>query len=132
MKAKVWLAEIIRNLSIDRRNKEKEEESLELVIQIGFQLVAHSYSNPENLALYAEAVTIISKCLAALPPRDREIIRRYVMLNEPAAQIAKSLGMSASNVYVRVARAIRKLRRPELSRLLISKDGWGNVELIIE
>lgn len=132
LKPRVWLAEITRNLCIDRRNKEKEEESLEYLIQMGLQIAAHPYSNPENLALYAEAITIISKCLAALPSRDREIVRRFIMLNEPAAQIAKSLGMSTSNVYVRAYRAIRMLRHPRLSELLVVKEKGYYVELILE
>lgn len=118
LKVKVWLAEIIRNLCFDHRNKEKKEESLELLIETGLQLVAHPYSDPENLVLYNDGIAFISRYLATLPPRDEEIVRRLVMLNEPAAEIAKSLGMSRSNVYVRANRVIRKLRHPMFNRLV--------------
>jgi RNA polymerase sigma factor (sigma-70 family) len=132
LKVKGWLAEIIRNLCFDDRNKDKEEESLELLLQTGFQVVAHPYSNPENWALYADAITIISKGLTALPPFDREIVKRFIMLDEPATKIAKSLGISSSTVYVRAYRAIRKLRHPAFSRLLLARDGQQSFGLILE
>ncbi len=122
LKAKVWLAEIIRNLCIDRRNKEGEE-SLELLAEGGFQMIAHPFSNPENLVLHADAIVIISRCLSDLPFRDREIVRGLFLLDETPAELAQRLGMSRSNVYVRVDRAIRKLRHPARSRLLVIEDG---------
>lgn len=131
LKAKVWLAEIIRNLCRDHRNK-KEEESLELLTEGGLQIVAHPFSNPENLVLYADAIAIISRCLALLPPRDREIVRGLFLLDEPVAELAKRLGMSRSNVYVSVGRALRRLRHPASSRLLGVKvgDEW-DIELVL-
>ena len=132
LKVKGWLAEIIRNLCFDDRNKEKEKESLELLLQTGSQVVAHPHSNPEHWASYADAVALISKSLAALPPLDREIVKRFIMLDEPATKIAKSLGISASTVYVRAYRAIRKLRHPALSRPLVIRDGQQSYGLILD
>jgi DNA-directed RNA polymerase specialized sigma24 family protein len=40
LKARAWLAEIVRNVCIDRRNKQKEEESLEALMHDGFQVIA--------------------------------------------------------------------------------------------
>ena len=132
LQVKGWLAEIVRNLCFDHRNKGNEEASLELLQQTGFQVVAHPYSNPENWAMYADAITIISKGLATLPPLDRDIVKRFIMSGEPATKIAKDLGMSTSNVYVRAHRAIRKLRHPAFSRLLLARDGQQSFGLILE
>ena len=46
----------------------------------------------------------------ALAEPDREIIVRKFYLGQPSKEIAKALGMSASNVDVRTHRAVAKLR----------------------
>jgi RNA polymerase sigma factor (sigma-70 family) len=118
LKAKAWLSEITRNLCIDYQSKEKDA-SLERLMEEGYQIVAHPYSNPENALFYTDAVALISKSLARLSLREREIVRRYIMEGEPGLQVAKSLGISASTLYVVAHRTIRKLRHPSVVRPLI-------------
>ncbi len=133
LKARAWLAEIVRNVCIDCRNNRKEEESLDLLMQTGYQVIAPPYQRPENWALLVDALALIEKCLGSLSSRDREIVRRYVMLGEPAAGVANDLGISKTTLYTATYRAIAKLRHPHLSRPLTVKGIYGeSVGLVLD
>lgn len=130
LKARAWLAEITRNLCIDYQKKEKNE-SLEGLMEAGYQLIAHPYSNPENGALYADAVALISICLAELSPREREIVHCVIMEDQPTTQVARNLGISTATLYVAKHRALRKLRHPSISSSLRIPYPLGDSRLIL-
>lgn len=122
LKVQVWLGEITRNVSIDLRKKQKEEESLELLMETGLQVMARPYDRPENVLLRRDVISIMEKCLDTLSPREKEIIKRVFMLEQPMSQIATDLGISRPTLSVALYRAILKLRNPRNSRLFLTSD----------
>ncbi len=120
LKIKFWLSEIIRNTCINTLRRHNEEESLEVLMQTGLQLIARSYDLPENAVLRAYATSMISNCLNTLSARDRKIVTRFVMLGHRVTDIAKDMGISRRTVYVTTDRVLRSFRHPRISRNLIS------------
>ena len=57
-----------------------------------------------------EAARQVRRAVAALPPRDREVIVLHYLEHRATAQIGQLLGISANAVEVRLYRARRKLR----------------------
>jgi RNA polymerase sigma factor (sigma-70 family) len=118
LNARAWLAEITRNLCYDAQKREKPV-SLESLLEAGYSPLAHPYSNPEDRALYVDAMATLSDCVNSLSPHERVAIARCLINGEAACDVAKSLGMSRSALYVCTHRALRKLRHPKYTRRLV-------------
>ena len=70
-----------------------------------------SDSAPADQDTLADEVALeVRAAVAALPPRDREVIVLFYLEHKPAAQIAEILGASLNAIEVRLHRARTKLR----------------------
>lgn len=74
---------------------------------------------PDGILRGKELERDINKVLHTLPPKYEEVIRRVVMGGEREAEVAKSLGVSTSEINRRKLKALRLLRHPSCSRKLV-------------
>jgi RNA polymerase sigma factor (sigma-70 family) len=102
-----WIFSIARNTLIDyyRTNKVKQQVSLDEAIEVP----SRDLSPQEEVEKKAEQ-ECLRGCLSRLPEDDQEIIRLKFAGEFNNRQIAKMLGLSESNVGVRLFRAVKKLR----------------------
>lgn len=102
-----WIFSIARNTLIDyyRTNKARQRVSLDEAIE----MPSRGLSPQEEVEKKAEQ-ECLRGCLSRLPEDDQEIIRLKFAAEFNNRQIAKMLGLSESNVGVRLFRAVRKLR----------------------
>ena len=64
----------------------------------------------DRLTLETEAGLRVRSAVAALPPRDREVVVLYYLEGRPVAETAEALGVSPGAVEVRLHRARQRLR----------------------
>lgn len=81
--------------------------------------VADSSASPEDLAVRNCVTRELTTYLARLQPQDREIIERIYWWHQKHIEVAVALGISASRVSQRRARALQRLRE------MITADGYG-------
>ncbi len=103
-----WVFSIARNVVIDhyrvrgrRRTVSLEEREVD---------VASSDPPPDEVAIRSEERRQVKALVAQLPSEDQEIISLKFGSGLNNRQIAKTLGLSESNVGTRLYRAVRKLR----------------------
>jgi RNA polymerase sigma factor (sigma-70 family) len=101
-----WIFSIARNALIDyyRTNKTSQQVPLEAV-----EMPSHELPPQEQLEKKAEQ-ECLRGCLSRLSEDDQEMIRLKFAAEFNNRQIAKMLGLSESNVGVRLFRAVKKLR----------------------
>jgi len=101
-----WIFAIARNTVIDyfRVNKNSRTSPLE-----GIQVEMESAS-PEEEVIRSEEDKILKKCIARLSASEQEIISLKFGAEFTNRQIAKTVGLSESNVGVIIYRTVRKLR----------------------
>ena len=102
-----WIFSIARNTMIDyyRTNKMRQQVSLDEAVE----MPSREPSPQEEVEKKAEQ-EYLKGCLSRLPEDDQEIIRLKFAGEFNNRQIAKMLGLSESNVGVRLFRAVKKLR----------------------
>ena len=102
-----WIFSIARNTLIDyyRTNKTRQQVALDEAIE----MPSRELSPHEEAEKKAEQ-DYLKDCLSKLPEDDQEIIRLKFAGEFNNRQIAKMLGLSESNVGVRLFRAVKKLR----------------------
>jgi len=102
-----WIFSIARNTLIDyyRTNKMRQQVDLDEAVEVP----SREPSPQEEVEKKAEQ-ECLRECLARLPEGDREIIQLKFAGEFNNRQIAKMLGLSESNVGVRLFRAVKKLR----------------------
>ena len=102
-----WIFSIARNTLIDyyRTNKVKMQVSLDEAIE-----TPSKEPSPQDEAEKKAEHECIRGCLSRLPEDDQELIRLKFAGEFNNRQIAKILGLSESNVGVRLFRAVKKLR----------------------
>jgi RNA polymerase sigma-70 factor (ECF subfamily) len=104
--ASTWIFTIARNLRIDqlRRQSNKPYEDLETVelesdMPLGSTVVEQH-----------EVIARVTKALEALPPEQREVVRLSFVLDQPHAEISKTLGIPLGTVKSRLRLAYDRLR----------------------
>ena len=102
-----WIFSIARNTLIDyyRTNKSRQQVSLDEAIEMPSRELP-----PQEEAEKKAEQECLRGCLSKLPEDDQEIIRLKFAAEFNNRQIAKMLGLSESNVGVRLFRAVKKLR----------------------
>lgn len=102
-----------RHLLAQRRSVARESHPAELsedsALELGRWLVADDTS-PSNRLHQRERLERVMGALAALSPRDREVLVMRHLEQLPAAEIAEALGITAGAVEVRLFRALVRLR----------------------
>ena len=102
-----WIFSIARNTIIDYYRTSSKRRSLPL--DEAFEVSVDEVSPQEDMENKAEKECLM-KSLAKLSSWDQEIIRLKFTAELSNRQIAKMLGLSESNVGVRLFRAIKRLR----------------------
>jgi RNA polymerase sigma factor (sigma-70 family) len=102
-----WIFTIARNTLIDyfRTSKAKQLVPLDDAVDI-----ASSGPSPQEQAEQMAEQACLRQCLSRLSEEDQEIVRLKFAAEFNNRQIAKILGLSESNVGVRLFRAVKKLR----------------------
>ena len=77
-------------------------------------------ASPEQALHRQQLVRLLLEAIDYLPPTYREVVRLRDLDERPAAEVARELHISRSNVAVRLHRAHRLLRQ-RLVRLLVSR-----------
>ena len=99
-----WLFGIARNASLDELRRRKRSAPLHA------DHADEDAPAPEEEAELAVRRTTVRAALAALPPRDRELVALKFHGGLSNAELAAVLGTSESNAGTRVHRAVMKLR----------------------
>ncbi|HTN23756.1 MAG TPA: sigma-70 family RNA polymerase sigma factor [Solirubrobacteraceae bacterium] len=99
-----WLFGIARNAALDELRRRRRSAPL-----VG-ELPDEDASAPDEEADLAVRRTTVRAALAALPPRERELVALKFHGGLSNAELATVLGTSESNAGTRVHRAVMKLR----------------------
>jgi RNA polymerase sigma factor (sigma-70 family) len=99
-----WLFAIARNAALDELRRRRRSAPL-----VG-ELSDVTAPAPDEEADLAVRRTTVRAALAALPPRDRELVALKFHGGLTNADLAAVLGTSKSNAATRVHRAVTKLR----------------------
>jgi RNA polymerase sigma-70 factor (ECF subfamily) len=96
--------------------------------------VRDSGSNPEQAAIRQENQQIAVTVLRSIAPRDREVLIRFYLWEQPAEQICTEMGLSDTQFRLLKSRA--KARFGELGRRKVTKrlvpfpeNNWGELPL---
>ena len=76
-------------------------------------------SNPEQTAIRAENHEIAARVLKSISPRDREILIRFYLWEQPAEQVCAEMGLTDTQFRLLKSRA--KARFGELGRRRVAK-----------
>jgi RNA polymerase sigma-70 factor, ECF subfamily len=102
-----WIFTIARNTLIDHYRVNRREQIVPLDPALS---VSEEDSNPEETVEKNEEYRQLHKCLSKLASHEREIIALKFGAEMTNRQIAKTLGLSESNVGTILYRTVRKLR----------------------
>ena len=102
-----WIFSIARNTLIDhyRVNHKNQNVSLDPSLPLPAEDM-----DPEEEIVQKEECLLLKKCVSRLSPHEQEIISLKFGAEMTNRQIAKSIGLSESNVGTILFRAVRKLR----------------------
>jgi RNA polymerase sigma factor (sigma-70 family) len=102
-----WLFAIARNAALDELRQRKR--SAALLVDPEDTSASDPFSDPDDGA--AERRASVRAALAALDPRERELVALKFHAGLSYAEIGGVLGISESNAGTRVHRAVTKLRK---------------------
>ena len=100
-----WLLTIARNVAIDHLRARQRHEPLDVAAA-----VPSSNHTPEQQALQNSDAQRLAALLAALSPRERELIAMKYGADMTNRAIARATGLSESNVGTILHRAVESLR----------------------
>jgi RNA polymerase sigma-70 factor (ECF subfamily) len=72
-------------------------------------------AGPDEALWHGERAAHVRRCIAALPPKHRQVIFLRFYVDDSLAEIAAALGCSVGTVKSRLFHALEKLRRMNLS-----------------
>ena len=99
-----WLFGIARNAALDELRRGRRRATLEREPE-------DLWTAPvDEVAIAAEELATLRSALAALPPRERDLLALKFVAGLSNAEIARLLGISESNAGTRVHRALVRLR----------------------
>lgn len=100
-----WLLSIARNLAIDHERARRRHQPLDEA-----DTVAARDATPEQQAVHRSDAQRLSRLLATLPARDRELIAMKYGAGMTNRAIARATGLSESNVGTILHRTVDALR----------------------
>jgi RNA polymerase sigma-70 factor, ECF subfamily len=101
---RAWLFGIARNAALDELRRRKRSAALTIEPEADLP-------SPEDAADLALRRAVVRSALAALPPRERELIALKFHAGLDNAELAAVLGVSVSNAGTMLHRAVTKLRK---------------------
>ena len=110
-----WLLRVCRNLWLDHLRKEKHLAGSEVLDYLT------NGQTPENRYIQQETYLFLWKCIAELPPADRELLTLHYFSGLPLKEIATLTGISYAAVRKRMERLKDKLR------LRMEEYGYGKL-----
>src|SRR3954467_1310465 len=108
--AEAWLFGIARHAALDELRRLKRRATLE-----GEPVDVHAKA-PEDHAEHVVRRETVRSALAALDPRDRDLVALKFQGGLSNGEIAKLLGLTESNVGTKLHRTMEKLRRDCVER----------------
>ena len=103
-----------RNVRVDqfRKCERRPEVELDLCDQctLGTESLLDQAVSSEDSQL-KQSYARVTRAMATLPEKHREILERSVLRAEPMVEIAKELGLSLRGAYARLERALNALRK---------------------
>jgi RNA polymerase sigma-70 factor (ECF subfamily) len=102
-----------RHVSSQRRSVTREGQAPDLPDQSALELVHRLFANdtsPSNRLMRQERLDQVMTALAALSPRDREVLIMRHLEQIGTAEIAETIGLSEGAVKARLLRALIRLR----------------------
>lgn len=102
-----WIFSIARNTLIDHYRVNQREQNVPL--ETDFPISTED-CNPEEAVVKNEEYRELQICISRLSSHEREIIALKFGAEMTNRQIARTLGLSESNVGIILFRAVRKLR----------------------
>ena len=113
-----WAAGVARLEAIDMLRKIQREKST-----VSIEDVEILQEDRALLELVEQEISEETEAvLNCLSPKDRELFRRIFIEQEEPETVGNAMGMSRDNVYVRIFRGKKKIRR--------KMDGWKGVRAI--
>lgn len=100
---KYWLAVVVRNASLRRRQKAVSTVPLEENLVFD--------RNPATQAEKRERIRQVREAVDSLPPTDREIFLRHYFWHQPVQQIAREMDKNQAAIKSRLQRGREKLRK---------------------
>ena len=127
-----WLHQILANLCIDEANRCRRERDKTARAAVE-DAAAHQGQGPEGQLGLDVDNTALGEALAGLPATHREALEKRFVEELDYDEIAKSTGVSETNVRARVSRARATLRRalqgaaavPVAAFLMLRRPGRG-------
>jgi RNA polymerase sigma-70 factor, ECF subfamily len=90
--------------------------------------VRDAASNPEQTAMRQESEDIAMKVLKSIAPRDREILIRFYLEEQPAGQICDEMGLTETQFRLLKSRAKARFgelgKRKVIKRLVPFRENW--------
>jgi RNA polymerase sigma-70 factor (ECF subfamily) len=102
-----WIFSIARNTVIDHYRSNRNEHNVPL--ENAFH-VSIDKDDPEQEMVKNEECRLLQQCISRLSPHEREVISLKFGAEMTNRQIARTTGLSESNVGTILYRAVRKLR----------------------
>ncbi len=119
-----WLIRIGINEALQRKRKSKRYQMLDISNEKGIvQLADMSIMNPERKTMYAESVHIIEKAIDLLPEKYKIVYMLKEVQDLEISEISDSLGLSNSNVKVRLHRA-RNMMKESVMKFSNAKNAF--------
>ena len=119
-----WLIRIGINEALQRKRKSKKYQMLDISNEKGIvQLADMSIMNPERKTMYAESVHIVEKAIDLLPEKYRIVYMLKEVQDLEISEISDSLGLSNSNVKVRLHRA-RNMMKESIMKFSDAKNAF--------
>ena len=119
-----WLIRIGINEALQRKRKFKRYQMLDISNEKGIvQLADRSIMNPERKTMYAESVHIIEKAIDLLPEKYKIVYMLREVQDLEISEISDSLGLSNSNVKVRLHRA-RNMMKESVMKFSNAKNAF--------
>lgn len=110
-----WLLRVCRNLWIDYLRREKHLAGSEPLDYLT------DGQTPENRYIQQEAYKFLWRCIAELPPRERELLTLHYFSKLPLKEIASLTGISYGATRKRMERLKDKLK------LRMEEQGYGKL-----
>ncbi len=102
-----WIFSIARNTVIDHFRTSKQARTVPIDNALS---VPDETDSPEDDAVKTDEICRLRTCLAHLPKKELEIFSLKFGAEMTTRQIARTLGLSESNVGTTIFRSVRKLR----------------------